>query len=158
MVYMYVKVWFRWFTRVGKEIHVWYSFLAELLSNMFGGANIIALVSLWKSTSAPGAWTKTFTLNITRGEAHIPYMYSLCQDPSHSTVSFYLVTLNFDLNLKNLNIGCYIVMVAAGERYCLLTTLLKVLKFTLQSSHTLSGFLLPFCRGRRLWQNFLPPS
>ena len=42
-------------------------------------------------------------------------MYSLWQYLSHGTISFDLVTLtlNFDLLLKNFNLGCYLVMVAA---------------------------------------------
>ena len=42
-------------------------------------------------------------------------MYSSLQDLSHGTVIFYLVTwsLKFDLLLKNFNLGCYLVMVAA---------------------------------------------
>ena len=40
-------------------------------------------------------------------------MYSLLQDLSHGTVIFDLVTLKFDLILKNFNLGCYSVMVAA---------------------------------------------
>ena len=42
-------------------------------------------------------------------------MYSLRQDLSGSTISFDLVTLtlHFDLILKNFNICCYLVMVAA---------------------------------------------
>ena len=42
-------------------------------------------------------------------------MYCLWQDLSHGTIIFDLVTLtlNFDLLLKNFNLGCYLVMVAA---------------------------------------------
>ena len=43
------------------------------------------------------------------------HVYSLWQDISHGTIIFDLVTLtlNFDLHLKNFNLGCYLVMVAA---------------------------------------------
>ena len=40
-------------------------------------------------------------------------VYSLGQDLSHGTIMFDLVTLKFGLLLKNFNIGCYLVMVAA---------------------------------------------
>ena len=42
-------------------------------------------------------------------------VYSLWQDLSHGTVIFDLsiLTLKFDILLKNFDIGCYLVMVAA---------------------------------------------
>ena len=42
-------------------------------------------------------------------------MYSLWQDLSHGTISFYhlTLTLKFDLLLKNFNRGCYLLVVAA---------------------------------------------
>ena len=55
-------------------------------------------------------------------------MYSLRQGLSHGTITFDLVTLTlkFDLFLKNFNLGCYLVMVAArrasssdNSYYCL---------------------------------------
>ena len=41
------------------------------------------------------------------------HVYSLGQDLSHGAIIFDLVTLKFDLLLKNFNHGFYLVMVAA---------------------------------------------
>ena len=65
------------------------------------------------------------------------------------------LTLKFDLLLKNFNLGCYLMMVAArraslssdnsyylvaiGELYCLLTTL--VINFTTQKKNFLYHFI-----------------
>ena len=65
------------------------------------------------------AWTKTLTLAIIPYQKwwgfHIAHVYSLWQDLSHGTIIFDLVTLTlkFDLLLKNFNLCCYLVMVAA---------------------------------------------
>ena len=65
-----------------------------------------------------------------RSGSHIAHVYSLWQDLSHGTMILDLLYFTWHCSLtyflNNLNLCCYLVMVAVGERRFLLVTLIKV--------------------------------